>query len=225
MFMLKKFLLLASCLTLSLASVAAIASECPDYDRVTTQLGKKFHEQMVFSGFTDSKDKQAAAAIYEFWANPEKGNWSLIAHKLLQFQIDGKTKTKDCAFIVNSGKQFQLTKIDPEVTAVDVNNQAETATPTNPSCIPHDFYAQTLKNRYQEVPVVQALAKDDAMVEIYASADSWTITSTKVQSSRNTMTGTVLRDEKTGQEIHQLCSRPAFSGKSWGTFQFVEKHI
>lgn len=224
--LLKKISLLAGCLILSLSSTHLLAYECPDYNRVTGQLDKKFHEQMVFSGFTDSKDNKAAAAVYEFWANPEKGTWSLIAHKLLQFQIDGSTKTRDCAFIVNSGKKFQLTKVDPKTGTPDPSEQATTMnTSMNPGCIPHAFYAQTLKTKYKEVPVLQAIAKNEAMVEIYGSADSWTITSTKVQSSRNTMTGTVLRDEETGQEIHQLCSRPAFSGKSWGMFGFIEEHI
>ncbi len=206
----------------ALLAFSANTMACTDYDRLTSQLDRKFKEQRFFSGLTNSNDKRAAAAVYEFWANPKKGSWSLVAHKLLQFQIDGKTKTKDCAFIVNSGKRFQLASINLDA---EPSNQAESAlaAPMNPSCIPHDFYAQTLKTRYQEVPVVQALAKDDAMVEIYGSADSWTITSTQVQSSRNPMTGVVLRDGETGQEIHQLCSRPAFSGRSWSTYDFEDR--
>jgi hypothetical protein len=63
------------------------------------------------------------------------------------------------------------------------------------------------------------------MVEIYGSKNSWTIAQTSLQSSRNRITGAMLRDENTGQEIRQFCSQPAFSGKSWGLFPFVEEHI
>jgi hypothetical protein len=224
----KQLVLLISIWFLSAACTEALAGECADYDRITAQLGKQYHEQLIFSGFADARDSKAAAAIYEFWANPERGSWSLVAHKLLQFQIDDSSVTKDCALIVNAGKRFHLPQVEQDAGNA-LETTAETDTVEMPSsqtsCIPHSFYAQILKRKYQEVPVLQALTKTDDLIEIYGSADSWTITQTKLQSSRNRVTGAVLRDEKTGQEIHQLCSQPAFSGKSWGLFAFIEEHI
>lgn len=216
------------------AGTALAAGECADYDRITAQLGKKYGEQMLFTGFADTADKKTAAAIYEFWANPERGNWSLLAHKLLQLQIGGENVTKDCALIVNTGKRFHLSQIEAigdraiKDRGIETTAEAEdtgTLPPSMSSCVPHQFYARILQRKYQEVAVLHALTKTEDMLEIYGGKESWTIAQTRLQSSKNRLTGTVLRDEKTGQEIHQLCSMPAFSGKSWGLSSFVEDHI
>jgi hypothetical protein len=224
----KSLILFVSIWFLSGVGMDAFSDECADYDRITAQLGKQYREQMIFSGFADAENKKAAAGIYEFWANPERGNWSLIAHKLLQFQTGDTTVTKDCALIVNSGKRFHLPQIDTNVTpALETTAETDPAEipPSLSNCVPHGFYARILKRKYQEVPVLQALSKSENMVEIYGSKNSWTIAQTSLQSSRNRITGAMLRDENTGQEIRQFCSQPAFSGKSWGLFPFVEEHI
>lgn len=96
---------------------------------------------------------------------------------------------------------------------------------TNLNCIPRERHAAALKERYNEVPIMRALADDDTVLEIYGSNESWTITLAKIREVRNTMTGRPLTEELTGQKIHQLCSDPAYSGKTWTVFEPVRAAI
>ena len=211
----------------TIMSAQSSAFECRTYDEVTAKLDKKYGEQLMFNGFTDSDSKTAANAIYEFWANPGKGNWSLIARKLFLFQHKTGVFSKSCVFIVNSGKQYY--KNNPHPLLTDNTNSDIQVAATEPTkyvnCIPRDRHARALKERYDEEPFVHALTDDETIVEIYGSDTSWTITRAKIREVRSTMTGRPLMDESTGQHIHQLCSDPAFSGKTWGQFAAVEEHI
>jgi hypothetical protein len=185
---------------------------------------------MIFSGFADSDEKHAANVIYELWANPARGNWSLIANKLVIFQYDGTPVSKNCVYMVNSGKQHHLVatrhdmEVEPEKIIQSTSEPAEQQS-TLYNCVPRGIHAQALKTRHDEVPILQALDEDKAMIEVYGSRNSWTITQVKAREVRNVMTGAPLTDTKTGQEIHQLCSSPAFSGKTWGLYPFKNQHI
>ena len=118
--------------------------------------------------------------------------------------------------------QAEPLQAEPNASTEPSASSAAPAAPTAASqitpymnCIPHERHAKALKERYNEVPVVQALAEDDTVLEIYGSENSWTITQAKIREVRNTATGRPLTNEKTGQKIHQLCSDPAYSGKTW----------
>jgi hypothetical protein len=230
--MLRTFLMMVGFVSATVVTMNGFAMECASYEQIQGKLRSKYGEQKIFSGFTDTEDKQAANVIYEFWANPERGNWSLIANKLIIFQYNGNTIHENCVFIVNSGKRHHLTStrhqdLDIDAEKTDSSASADEPTDTTPlyNCVPRDRHAQALKNRHDEIPVLQALAEDKALIEIYGSSDSWTITRVKAREVRNLMTGAPLTDTSTGQEIHQLCSSPAFSGKSWGLYQISEQPI
>lgn len=221
-------LLGVACFSALLSTHEAAAGECPAYDDVTAQLEKKYSEQRLFSGFVYHEDSNNVGAIYEFWANPAHGNWTLLARKLVMFQYHGRQVTRDCGFITSSGKGYNLVNLSAgshPAEASDKPEQAGVTAPLNSSCIPHSRLASALLERYEEKPVLQALTKDSALVEIYASKDSWTITRAQLQGLKNAFTGTPLHDVKTGQEIRQICSTAVFSGQDWGFFELNEDHI
>ena len=221
-----------ACISALFSTHKVVAGECPAYDEVTAQLEKKYSEQRLFSGFAYQQDSKNVGAIYEFWSNPKHGNWSLVARKLVMFQYHGRQVTRDCGFVTSAGQGYNLVtlKTNSENVAAmpDAPGQSEAAgvtAPLNSSCIPHSRLAYALLERYQEKPVLQALTKDSALIEIYASKDSWTITKAQLQGVKNSLNGTPLLDVKTGQEIRQICSTAVFSGQNWGLFDLHEDHI
>lgn len=214
------------------------AVECVPYEDITGKLEKTYGEQLVFNGFADADNRPSAPAVYELWVNPERGNWSLVSHQVYLFQRNSQTKmhTKSCARIVSSGKRHDVLT-GPAATATALAEQpaqlalAEEPAATEPAarpqlnCLPREQHAKALKDRYNEVPVLRALADDDTVLEVYGSADSWTITKAGIREVRNTVTGMPLTDKNSGQKIHQLCSDPAYSGKTWGLFEPDWSHI
>jgi hypothetical protein len=209
--------------------IDGFAGECDSYDQIQAKLNGKYGEQMIFSGFADSEENHSANVIYELWANPERGNWSLISNKLIMFQYDVTADSNNCVYMVNSGKQHHLVatrhdmQIEPEKTVKIEEEPADQSALYN--CVPRGVHAQALKTRHDEIPVLQALDEEAALIEVYGSHNSWTITRVKSREVRNVMTGAPLTDIKTGQEIHQLCSSPAFSGKTWSLYPFKNQHI
>lgn len=212
---------------LPLATMASgFAFECSSYEQMRAKLQEKYGEQVVFSGFSDSEKSQAANAIYEFWANPEQGNWSLTANKLIIFEYHGTIVNKNCVILLDSGKRHHLVE-------AGANSQAEVPNKSNSipepdkhspdtmtdtslyNCVPRGMHARALKKSYGEESLLQGLSDEEALIEVYASGNSWTITRVQAREVRNIMTGTKLTDDKTGQEIHQFCSSPSYSGKSW----------
>lgn len=205
----------------------ALAESCPSYEEVTAKLNKQYGEQIIFTGFTDSGSERKATSVFEFWSNPERGSWSLVAHKLVLIQADGRQVSKDCAFVVKAGTQHQI------LPAVAVDNQPEVADsaetevtePLNRNCIPHSQHAKALRERYQEEPVLQAITSDKTLLEIYGGNASWTIVQSQIKALTNPMTGTAMRAPETGQEIHQMCSTALSAGTSWGTSEIEHDTI
>ena len=241
-------------LTLGLLATNAQALTCKSYGEVAAKLAKKYGERMMFSGFTNSAENNMATSVYEFWANPNRGNWSLLAHKLFLIQVDETVISKSCAFIVKSGKEHRLRTslqsrpaltdepvvvnaqsdaVQPDAVQEAIESQAAVAsaptTNTVPTpflnCIPRAQHAKALKDRYNEVPVLQALADDQSMMEVFSSKNSWTITQAKLREVRSSMNGMPVVEKQTGQRIHQLCSDPAYSGKTWSLLRIEQDHI
>lgn len=211
------------------------AFECTPYEELTGKLQKTYSEQLVFNGFTDSDERPNASAVYELWVNPERGNWSLVNHQVYLFQRDSEADvmTKSCARIVSSGKRHDMLQrataaevVAPESSPVNDTAEAQPlAVAPQFNCITRERHAKALKDRYNEVPVLRALADDQTVVEFYGSGDSWTITQAGIREVRNTVTGMPLTEQQSGQKIHLLCSDPAYSGKTWGLFEPTKKHI
>ncbi|MFO1349182.1 MAG: hypothetical protein U1F68_00285 [Gammaproteobacteria bacterium] len=219
---------LASVFVLGLASHPALAGECLSYAQMQAKLGGNAGEQLIFSGFEDSAGKPSANAIYEFWANPRQGNWSLVVQELMLLRNGAVSVTKNCVSAVVSGHQHHLIAARRNSAraapgAAEVNSVASAA--SGHDCIPRDRYAAILQAHQQEAPIIRALTDEGSVVEIYAGAVSWTIANTEIRKIRDDTTGTPLTDATSGQEIHELCSAPAFSGKSWGLFTVVDPDI
>lgn len=195
----------------------AHADLCPTYDEVAGKLEKRYGEQKLFSGFGELDAGAGANAVYEFWSNPQRGNWTLLAHKLLLFQDGGRRVTRSCAFVVDSGKRHRDLA---ELTAPASPAVADAGAPTasGPNCVARSQHAQVLADKYHERPTVQALSNDKSLLEIYAGEASWTITRARVRELHHPISGAALRDRKTGQEIRSLCSRAVYSGGQWGRF-------
>lgn len=226
-----------------LITPSAAAFDCHPYEEVTAKLSSSYSEQLLFSAFADADDKTGSNSVYELWVNPERGNWSLLAHRVFLFQRDTSTgvQAKSCSLIVSSGKKHRLLSAQPvaaspdqigppqaQPAGVELNDDEGSGVATINStlnCIPRERHAAALKQRYNEVPLMRALAEDDTVLEFYGSGDSWTITQSKIREVRNTMTGRPLIDQITGQKIHQLCSDPAYSGKTWTLFDPSQSHI
>lgn len=211
-----------------LAAHDALAEDCMSYDQMKAKLSRRYGEQLVFSGFADSDTNKASNAIFEFWANPSQGNWSLIVQKLMQFQYENVKLTKNCAFIVNTGKQHQVVEAMRYTDGAAAPKDEPPLLPANDydyNCTPRNQHAQVLKEKHHEVPVVQALTADEEILEIFGSDNSWTITNARIREVRHSLTGAPLTDAKTGQEIHEFCSTPAYSGKTWGLFPATQDNI
>lgn len=196
---------------LTVSTAAAAADVCPNYDEVTGKLGKRYHEQKLFSGFSDNAGGDGSSAMYEFWGNPQRGSWSLIAHKLMLFQDGGRQTTRACAYVVSSGKGFRQLGADAQRP-----QPGGEFNPEQTRCMARAQHARLLADRYQERPLVSALATDQSLLEIYAGHDSWTVTRAKMREMKNPLNGAALRDSRTGQEIRRLCSSAMFSGVTWG---------
>lgn len=220
-------------LALSIACTEALAEQCSSYEELGINLEKQYGEQRVFSGFANREGDKAAATIYEFWSNPERSTWSLVAHKLLQVHYEGRQITRECAFVVRSGNRHRLAdkevavtdSAQPAVAGQEVSAASALSYLQSPGCVSPSSSARALKERYGEEPVLRALTEDGAIIEIHGGHSSWTITGAWIREARNPITGAMLRDTSTGQEIHQLCSVALFSGKSWGLFSIQEDAI
>lgn len=198
-------------------AATAAASVCPSYEEVQNSLERTYGESKIFGGFADDDD-HSATAIYEFWANPERGTWSLVAQKLIQFQYGNRTTTRHCTFVINSGSQHRLMTDHDEFKTATREANAAPNTRHYPGCVPRSSFAYQLETDYHETPLLYALASDGALVEVYGGEESWTIFRSQLKGIAHPLVGQPLTDPQTAQEIRQLCFTAAFSGKSWGIF-------
>lgn len=216
------FALIMGTLFLGSWAATASASVCPSYEQVQNSLERTYGEKKIFGGFADDDD-HSATAIYEFWANPELGSWSLVAQKLIQFQYGSQTSTRHCTFVINSGIQHVLmTATDDFKPTTTTESTASRSAPRHPGCVPRSSFAHSLETDYQEAPILYALASDGALVEVYGGKKSWTIFRSQVKGLTQPRAGEPLTDPNTAQEIRQLCFTASFSGKSWGVFPIME---
>lgn len=221
--MFKNAVYLAGFFIFAVNVASAQESRCASYEQLTDRLSQQFGEQKLFGAFNDSPQSGSASTVYEFWSNPERGNWSLVALKLVAFLYAHKKVTSACAFLVDSGQFHQLLKeASGSVKSPDNDSSNDNDGFGGPGCLAHNRLAEILADRHKERPILHALTNDQSLLEVYGGTNSWTIARAKLQGLRNPLSGGALPEQPAGQEeVFGLCSLPILSGKSWGLFNLM----